>query len=344
MEERMELIGSDISDLENLIKELDQPKFRAKQLFSWLYNKKVDKIKEMTNLSKELRAKLEKKTRIERLKLIKSQESSDGTVKYLFGLSDGNKIESVYMPYRDGRRSICISTQVGCGMGCNFCATGLHGLSRNLTAGEIVNQILTVEDITGEEISNVVFMGMGEPLANYDRVLKAIRLINSEQGMNIGMRRITLSTCGLIPQIESLAQEKLQLTLAISLHAANNKLRSQMMPINAKYPVEELIPACKRYTELTGRRITFEYAIVDGLNDSYAHARELAKLLRGMLAHVNLIPINEVEGIDYTRPQRRSINLFKEELDKLNIPATIRVERGGDIDAACGQLQGKEDR
>jgi 23S rRNA (adenine2503-C2)-methyltransferase len=296
----------------------------------------------MSNLSKGLRDKLVNRAYISQLEVIASQESKDGTIKYLFELEDGQRIESVFMPYQDNRRSVCISTQVGCGMGCNFCATGLNGLTRNLSSGEIINQIISIARLRDEEISNVVLMGMGEPLANYNQVLKAISLMNDGNGLNIGMRRITLSTCGLVAEIKSLAEEELQLTLAISLHASNNRLRSQMMPINDRYPLEDLLESCRYYIEKTGRRISFEYSLVKGVNDSPKDARELAKLLSGILCHVNLIPINQVEGLEYSKPDRNRINNFKAELEHEGIAVTVRVERGADIAAACGQLQAKE--
>ncbi|GAB6100689.1 23S rRNA (adenine(2503)-C(2))-methyltransferase RlmN [Halanaerocella petrolearia] len=343
MEDKIELIGQNLVELKKLMSELDQASFRAKQLFSWLYDKKVTSFSDMSNLAKDLRKQLQNKTELNRLDVVASQESEDGTEKYLFKLEDGKRIESVYLPIEDKRHSLCISTQVGCAMGCEFCATGLHGLTRNLTAGEIINQILTVEEIKGVRITNVVFMGMGEPLANYEQVLKAVKLMNHNQGLNIGMRKITLSTCGLVPEIKKLAREELQLTLAISLHAPNNELRSEMMPVNDRYPVEELIEACQYYIDQTNRRITFEYALVEGVNDSVAEAKELADLLAGMLAHVNLIPINQVDETGYTNPDEQRIREFKAELDKKGIPVSTRAERGADIDAACGQLQAKED-
>ncbi|TDX49199.1 23S rRNA (adenine(2503)-C(2))-methyltransferase RlmN [Orenia marismortui] len=344
MERKKDLIGFAIEELKEIVISLGEPAFRAKQLFKWIYEKKVRNFSEMTNLAKSFRAKLEDQFYIGELKLITKQKSKDGTIKYLFQLDDGKKVESVFMPYEDNRRSVCISTQVGCGMGCTFCATGLQGLSRNLTAGEIINQIISIEKLRGEEISNVVLMGMGEPLANYEESIKAIKLMNASNGLNIGMRRITLSTCGLVPQIRRLAEEKMQLTLAISLHASNDKLRSQMMPINDKYPLNELLASCRDYINKTGRRITFEYALVEGVNDSAKDAEELANLLSGILAHVNLIPINQVEGLNYSKPTRNTINKFKDSLETEGIAATVRVERGSDIAAACGQLQAKEDK
>ena len=342
MEERVDLMGLSLEELKKVVASLGEASFRAKQLFNWIYDKKVTDFSQMSNLSKDLRDKLVDRAYISQLEVIASQESKDGTIKYLFELEDGQRIESVFMPYQDNRRSVCISTQVGCGMGCNFCATGLNGLTRNLISGEIINQIISIARLRDEEISNVVLMGMGEPLANYNQVLKAISLMNDGNGLNIGMRKITLSTCGLVPQIKSLAEEDLQLTLAISLHASNNRLRSQMMPINDRYPLEDLLESCRYYIEKTGRRISFEYSLDKGVNDSPKDARELAKLLSGILCHVNLIPINQVEGLEYSKPDRNRINNFKAELEQEGIAVTVRVERGADIAAACGQLQAKE--
>ncbi|MCK8817817.1 23S rRNA (adenine(2503)-C(2))-methyltransferase RlmN [Natroniella sulfidigena] len=343
MTDTIALVGKTMEELEELMVDLKQPSFRAKQIFNWIYNQKVSKIAEMKNLPKDLRKQLQQVAELEEFTVLNRQHSKDKTEKFLFQLTDGEKIETVYLPNQDGRRSLCISSQVGCAMGCNFCATGLQGLSRNLTAGEIVNQILMVERLTKERISNVVLMGMGEPLANYDQVLKAINLMNHDAGLNIGSRRITLSTCGLVPEIKQLADEKLQLTLAISLHAPTDQLRSQMMPINQRYPLDDLLAACDYYTKQTGRRVSFEYALVRGVNDSKDLAQKLASLLTGMLAHVNLIPINQVEQIGYSKPRQEAISSFKMELEKENIAVTVRRERGADIDAACGQLKAKED-
>ncbi|WP_408954397.1 23S rRNA (adenine(2503)-C(2))-methyltransferase RlmN [Natroniella sp. ANB-PHB2] len=342
MTDRVALVGKTLEELEELMVDLKQPTFRAKQVFNWIYNQKVDTITQMKNLPKDLRSELQQVAMLEDFTVLNRQLSKDGTEKYLFQLTDGEKVETVYLPNQGGRKSLCISSQVGCAMGCNFCATGLQGLSRNLTAGEIINQILMVERLKKERISNVVLMGMGEPLANYEQVLKAINLINHEAGLNIGSRRITLSTCGLVPEIKKLAEEKFQLTLAISLHAPTDQLRSQMMPINQRYPLEDLLGACDYYINQTGRRVSFEYALVEGVNDSQNLARKLASLLSNMLAHVNLIPINPVQEFEYNKPHKKSIQLFKEQLEMKNIPVTVRVERGADIDAACGQLKAKE--
>ena len=338
---KIDIIELTKEELATEMKKMGQASFRAQQILNWIYDKKTFAFEQMTNLSQELSQKLAQNFVLEPLTKLREQESADGTIKYLFELSDGQKIEVVYMPSQQGRKTLCISTQVGCAMGCSFCATGLKGLNRNLTAGEITNQILTVENLLGVEITNVVLMGMGEPLDNYQASLKAIKLINGP--LNIGMRKITISTCGLVPKIKKLADENLQLTLAISLHAPNNKLRNDLIPTNKKYPIADLIQACEYYIAQTNRRVTFEYALMSNVNDGQKHARELAELLAGKLVHVNLIPINQVQELDYSQPQNEVIKKFETELKKRNIPVTVRKERGADIDAACGQLQGKEE-
>lgn len=338
--DKINLLELTKEELEVEIDKLGEPSFRAQQILNWVYDKKVFDFSKMSNLAKGLREELNEYFYLEPLTKLGAQESKDGTIKYLFQLMDGAKIEVVYMP-SDKRKTVCISTQVGCAMGCTFCATGLHGLTRDLKAAEIVNQILTLEKLAEIEITNVVLMGMGEPLDNYQASLKAISLINGP--LNIGMRKITISTCGLVPQIKELAREQLQLTLAISLHAPNNELRNKLIPVNQKYPIEELMSACDYYIEKTNRRVTFEYALMAGVNDRVENAKELADLLAGMLVHVNLIPINQVDDLDYSQPQRETIKSFARELEKKNIAVTVRRERGADIDAACGQLQGKEE-
>lgn len=339
--EKINLIDLTKSELEAEIEKLGAASFRAEQIFNWLYDKKVFSFAKMTNLGQELQRKLAKHFQLNPLTKLRAQESTDGTIKYLFALADGAKIEVVYMPGRDGRKTLCVSTQVGCAMGCSFCATGLNGLTRDLKAGEIVNQVLTIEKLLEVEISNIVLMGMGEPLDNYEASLKAVSLFNGP--LNIGMRKITISTCGVVPKIKELAQENLQLTLAISLHAPNDELRSNLIPINQTYPLEELMAACEYYIEQTNRRVTFEYALMAGINDRLEHAKQLADLLAGRLVHVNLIPINQVDDLDYTKPQADVIADFKRELQARNITVTLRKERGADIDAACGQLQGKDE-
>ena len=294
----------------------------------------------MTNLSLELREKLKNEYDICNFKILRKQESSDGTKKYLFDVLDGNAIESVLMEYHHGR-TICVSSQIGCKMGCKFCAsTGLK-FARNLTAGEIVEQILAVEQDTGYKISNVVFMGIGEPFDNYDNVMQAIKIINNQKGLSIGARHISISTSVLVPMIYKFADEELQCTLSISLHATNDKKRSEMMPINNRYNIKELMEACKYYIEKTNKRISFEYALAKDNNDNLDDAKELVKLLKGMLCHVNLIPINKIENGKYTKSSNENIIRFRDYLNEKGITATIRRELGSDIDAACGQLRRK---
>ena len=318
--------------------EIGQPKFRAKQIYEWL-SKGVDSFDEMTNLSKDLRNTLSEKYILTSAKIERKLVSQiDGTVKYLFSLYDGEKIESVVMSYHHGY-TICISTQVGCRMGCVFCATGMNGLKRNLFPGEMLSQITAAEKDLSIRISNVVLMGMGEPLDNYQNTLKFLELVNDDEGKNIGARHISLSTCGLVDKMQELSKEKLQITLSVSLHAPNDMLRSEMMPINNKWNIEKLLTACKEYTEATKRRISFEYTVVDGVNDSEECAKELALRLKGMLCHVNLIPLNTVSGKEY-KPSQNS-KKFCELLNSMGINATIRRTLGSDINASCGQLAGE---
>ena len=294
----------------------------------------------MTNLSLELREKLKSNYTICNFNILKKQESKDGTIKYLIDVLDGNAIETVLMKYHHGN-SICISSQIGCKMGCKFCASTGINFVRNLTSGEIVEQIIRVEQDTGERISNVVLMGIGEPLDNYKNVVNAIRLINHPKGLNIGARHISISTSGLVPKIYQLAEENIQCTLSISLHATDNQKRSSMMPVNNTYPIEELLQACKDYIAKTNRRISFEYALAKDNNDNLEDAKELAKLLKGMLAHVNLIPINKIENGEFDKSSNENIMRFRDYLNAHGIVATIRRELGSDIDAACGQLRRK---
>lgn len=314
--------------------------FRAEQIFKWLYQEKVKSFDEMTNLSLELREKLKNNYTICNYNILKKLESSDGTKKYLFDILDGNIIESVLMEYHYGK-SVCVSSQVGCKMGCKFCASTGIPFVRNLTAGEIVEQILAIEQDTGEKISNIVFMGIGEPLDNYDNVIKAIRILNNPKGLGIGARHISVSTSGLVPRIYDLAKENIQCTLSVSLHASNNEKRSSMMPVNNRYSVEELIKACKDYIAMTNKRISFEYALAKDNNDNMQDAKELANLLKGMLCHVNLIPINKIENGKFTKSSNENIIKFRDYLNDHGIVATIRRELGSDIEAACGQLRRK---
>ena len=330
----------DLIQLKEEMKEMGEKPFRAEQIFKWLYQDKVKSFNEMTNLSIELRNKLEEKYTICNFEIIKKQKSKDGTIKYLFDLLDGNAIETVLMSYHHGY-SICVSSQIGCKMGCKFCASTGINFARNLTSGEIVEQLLAVEQDTGVRISNIVFMGIGEPLDNYENVINAIRIINNPKGLNIGARHISISTSGLVPKIYKLAEENIPCTLSISLHATNNEKRSNMMPVNNSYPIEELIQACKDYIAKTNRRISFEYALAKDNNDNLDDAKELVKLLKGMLCHVNLIPINKIENGKFTKSSNENIMKFRDYLNDHGIVATIRRELGSDIDAACGQLRRK---
>ena len=329
-----------LEELKEELKQIGEKPFRAEQIYKWLYAQKVKTFDEMTNLSEELRQKLKQEYTICNFNIIKKLESRDGTKKYLFDLLDGNAIETVLMEYHHGK-TICVSSQIGCKMGCKFCASTGIEFARNLTAGEIVEQILAVEQDTGDRISNVVFMGIGEPLDNYNNVIKAIRIINEPKGLNIGARHISISTSGLVPKIYDLANENIPCTLSISLHATNNEKRSSMMPVNNAYPIEELIKACKDYILKTNRRISFEYALAKDNNDNLEDAKELVKLLKGMLCHVNLIPINKIENGKYTKSTNENIIKFRDYLNDHGIVATIRRELGSDIDAACGQLRRK---
>ena len=330
----------DLQDLEDEFIKMGEKKFRALQVFQWLYVEKVKSFDEMTNLSIDLREKLKQNYEICNFNIIRKLESSDGTKKYLFDILDGNAIETVLMQYHHGK-TICVSTQVGCKMGCKFCASTGIPFVRSLTAGEIVEQILAVEQDINDKISNIVFMGIGEPLDNYDNVVKSIRIINNQKGLNIGARHISVSTSGLVPKIYDLAKENIQCTLSISLHATNNEKRSAMMPVNNAYPIEELIKACKDYIKTTNRRISFEYALAKDNNDNLEDAKELVKLLKGMLCHVNLIPINKIENGKFTKSTNENIIKFRDYLNDNGIVATIRRELGSDIDAACGQLRRK---
>ncbi len=330
----------DLDMLKEEMKLIDEKPFRAEQIFTWLYRDKVDSFDDMTNLSKELREKLKENYFFGNFKIEKKLESIDGTKKYLFNLcdDDGNMIESVLMQYHHGF-TICVSSQVGCKMGCKFCASTGIPFGRNLEAGEIIEQLLEIEKDAKVEISNIVFMGIGEPLDNYDNVMEAIKIFNNPKGLNIGARHISISTSGLVPRIYDLADRKMQCTLSISLHASNNKTRSSMMPVNNVYPIEELMKACNYYIEKTNKRISFEYALAKDNNDNIEDAKELAKLLKGMLAHVNLIPINKIEDGKFDKSSNENIIKFRDYLNDHGIVATIRRELGSDIDAACGQLR-----
>ncbi len=337
----MNQIGISSFTLEQLtvfVKELGQPAFRAKQIFHWLHQRGVTDFDQMTDQPKSFIAQLKEKCFIESLSIERRQQSRDGTVKYLFRLPDGNCIETVWMKYSYGN-TVCVSSQVGCRMGCRFCASTQGGRVRNLTAGEIAGEIYAAMSDMGQRVSHIVLMGIGEPLDNFDNVMDFLSIISSPDGVNIGMRNISLSTCGVVPMIEKLAQKHLQLTLSISLHAPENRMRSTMMPVNDAYPLEKLISACRSYQKETGRRISFEYAMVRGVNDSDATARALANLIQGMGAHVNLIPINPVDGSPYSATDAANVKRFQDTLLKLGVNATVRRRLGTDISAACGQLR-----
>ena len=327
--------------LERELNKIDEPKYRAKQIFLWLHQKNVLEFDEMLNIPRNLREKLKQIYYISHSSIEKKLISCyDSTVKYLFSFNDGECVEAVLMSYHHGY-SACISTQAGCKMGCTFCATGQGGFRRDLTAGEMISQLQAMEKDMNLRISNVVLMGMGEPLDNYDNVISFLRLVSDSSGMNIGMRHITLSSCGLVDKIRRLAELRLQITLSISLHAPNDEIRSKTMPVNRRYGVEELIDACKYYSEITGRRITFEYAMIDGVNDSLSCARELTSRLKGMLCHVNLIPVNEVNKTGYKKSSKKNLDNFCDYLNSHGVNATIRRTLGADINASCGQLRGK---
>ena len=330
----------DLDELKQEFIQMGEKPFRAEQVFKWLYESKVNSFDEMTNLSLELREKLKQNYEMHNFNILRKQESSDGTIKYLFDVLDGNAIETVLMSYHHGY-SICVSTQIGCKMGCKFCASTGIKFVRNLTSGEIVEQILAVERDNGIRISNVVFMGIGEPLDNYDNVVNAIRIINNQKGINIGARHISISTSGLVPKIYQLAEENIQCTLSISLHATTDEKRSSMMPVNNRYNIAELLQACRDYIEKTNRRISFEYALAKDNNDNLEDAKRLIKLLKGMICHVNLIPINKIENGEYVKSSNENIMKFRDYLNDHGIVATIRRELGSDIDAACGQLRRK---
>ncbi len=339
MDTKTDLRGLTFEETESLMLSLSEPKYRAKQLFGACF--KVDSLSEVTTLSKALREKLSEHFYIGNLKTLEKQVSKkDGTVKFLFSLSDGNAIESVFMKYHHGN-TLCISTQVGCAMGCTFCASTIGGKVRNLTAAEITEQILVAEKETGEKISNIVMMGIGEPLDNYDNVMKFLKIVNHPDALNIGHRHISLSTCGVVPMIKRLKEERLQITLSVSLHAPFDALRSEMMPINRKYPLSALVAEMHDYVKKTGRRISIEYALIKGKNDSIECADELARLFSGGLFHINLIPVNNVRERAYQKSDRANVLSFQKRLISRGLNATVRRELGSDIDAACGQLRKK---
>ena len=327
------------NDIRELVAELGQPAFRAKQLIEWVFEKNVCSFDDMTNLPKAFREQLKEAFAFDTPTELTKQVSKDGSRKYLLEYHDGISVETVGMPRRN-KLSVCVSTQAGCGMGCAFCASTLGGLVRRLRPSEMLDQVLFTQLDSGREISNIVLMGIGEPLDNRDNVLRFLRLVNHPDGLNIGMRHISLSTCGVVPGIDALADRQLQLTLSVSLHAPDSETRSRIMPVNRAYDVETLFAACHRYFQKTGRRISFEYAMIDGVNDHDWQAELIAKKLKGMPGHVNLIPLNDVVESPY-KPSRR-IGAFQQKLESLGVTATVRRSLGGDIDASCGQLRRKE--
>lgn len=333
-----------LEEIKQWLSENNEKPFRAEQIYDWLYKKRVASFEEMSNLSKGLREMLERDFQLTTLKTIIKQESADGTIKFLFELHDGYSIETVLMRHNYGN-SVCVTTQVGCRIGCTFCASTLGGLKRDLEAGEIVAQVVNVQqalDENDERVSSVVIMGIGEPFDNYDNMLSFLKIINQEKGLNIGARHITVSTSGIIPKIYQFADENMQINFAISLHAPNNELRSRLMPINKAYKLDDLMDAVRYYIDKTGRRISFEYGLFGGVNDQVEHADELARLLKGIKCHVNLIPVNYVPERNYVRTPRNQIFAFEKALSSKGVNVTIRRENGHDIDAACGQLRAKE--
>ena len=328
-----------LEELKNEIESLNEKKYRAEQIFKWIYVEKVSSFDEMTNLSIDFRNKLKENYDICNFEILKKLESVDGTKKYLFKLNDNNAIESVLMQYKYGK-TVCVSSQIGCRMGCKFCASTGIPFVRNLTSGEIVEQILAIERDTNEKVSNVVFMGIGEPMDNFENVMNAININNNEKGLNIGARHISISTSGgVLPKIYEFADRNMQCTLSISLHSADDEIRSSMMPVNKVYNIEELMKACRYYIEKTNKRISFEYALAKENNDNLEDAKRLVKLLKGMNCHVNLIPINKIENGKYTKSSMDNIIKFRDYLNENGITATIRRELGSDINAACGQLR-----
>jgi len=328
-----------LKELTEYVESLGEKAFRAKQIYQWLHVKQVASFDEMTNISKSFIEKLKEKANLTNLKIEDFQESKiDGTRKYLFCLEDGNVIESVLMRYKHGN-SVCISSQVGCRMGCRFCASTLDGLVRNLTASEMLEQIYQIGKDIGERISNVVVMGTGEPMDNYDNLLKFIELLTDENGLNISQRNLTVSTCGIVPKMRELAEANLQITLALSLHASTQEKRLELMPVANKYEIHEVVDACKYYFEKTGRRVTFEYSLVGGVNDRDEDVKHLSTLIKGMNCHVNLIPVNPIKERDFVQPDNAVTQAFKNKLEKYGIQVTIRREMGRDIDGACGQLR-----
>ena len=337
---KIDIMSLNVQEIAEYLKSIGEASYRAKQIFSWLHSG-VESFEEMTNIPKSLRARLDEECYIATVKIEKRLVSEiDGTVKYLYKLFDGEYIESVFMQYKHGY-TVCISTQVGCRMGCSFCASGLGGLARNLTASEMLSQVITAGKDNNVRISNVVMMGMGEPLDNFDNSIKFLQLVSDENGLNIGLRHISLSTSGVVPGIKKLAELNMPITLSVSLHAPNDEIRSRMMKVNKSWNVNELLKACKEYQAATGRRISFEYAMISGVNDSLECANELVSRLKGIMSHINLIPANPVKENDYKKTDINSVKKFADYINSKGVTATVRRTLGADINASCGQLRKK---
>ena len=338
-QDKQDILKLSEKDLKDYFVLKKQPGFRAKQVYLWLHEKLVDSFDDMTNISKDMREMLKEDFYIEHLELVQRLVSKiDGTEKYLFKLWDGNVIESVLMRYKHGN-SVCISTQVGCRMGCRFCASTIDGRARDLTSSEMLKEVYTIQNISGERVSNIVLMGSGEPMDNFRNVVDFVKQVSSENDLHISQRNITISTCGLVEKIRELADMKLGITLAISLHASDDKIRRELMPIANKYSIAEILDACRYYFEKTGRRVSFEYSLVASVNDTIEEADRLASLLKGMNCHVNLIPVNPIKERDYKRSDKKAVEAFRKHLEKKGINATVRREMGSDIQGACGQLR-----
>ncbi len=338
-QDKQDILKLSEKDLKDYFVLKKQPGFRAKQVYLWLHEKLVDSFDDMTNISKDMREMLKEDFYIEHLELVQRLVSNiDGTEKYLFKLWDGNVIESVLMRYKHGN-SVCISTQVGCRMGCRFCASTIDGRARDLTSSEMLKEVYTIQNISGERVSNIVLMGSGEPMDNFRNVVDFVKQVSSENDLHISQRNITISTCGLVEKIRELADMKLGITLAISLHASDDKIRRELMPIANKYSIAEILDACRYYFEKTGRRVSFEYSLVASVNDTIEEADRLASLLKGMNCHVNLIPVNPIKERDYKRSDKKAVEAFRKHLEKKGINATVRREMGSDIQGACGQLR-----
>jgi 23S rRNA (adenine2503-C2)-methyltransferase len=337
--EKKDIKSLSYEEIQEELKCIGEKAFRSKQIYQWLHEKLVDSFEEMTNLSKDLREKLEKQYALNALEVLEVQTSKqDGTQKFLFELKDGNVVESVLMKYHHGN-SVCISSQVGCRMGCTFCASTIGGLTRNLSVSEMLSQVYMIQKYSGERVSNLVLMGTGEPLDNYENVVKFIRMLSDEYGLHISQRNMTISTCGLVPRMKDLSREHFQITLALSLHASSDQKRQSLMPVAKSYQLQEVLSACEEYFEETGRRLTFEYSLVAGVNDTDEDAKELVQLIKHMNCHVNLIPVNPIKERSYVQSSKKDVENFKNKLEKCGINVTIRREMGRDIDGACGQLR-----